>query len=135
MRVLEDAQQEVSWSNVDGLQPVGLFRRVPQRALACGAERDFVRGRSRSPQTPPEGPRLRLNASSLDFLPQALERDAGSGEQPASRFVAGADQPEEEMLGVYCLAAEPKGLITGEEQRASGALGVAVEHRSPSVGL
>ena len=31
------------------------------------------------------------------------------------------------MLGVYCLAAEPKGLITGEEQRASGALGVAVE--------
>ena len=135
MRVPKDAQQQVTRPDVVVPQPVGLLRGVPQRPLACAAERNAVRGRNRSHR--------RVQKVGLDWdwalrvssLPQALQRDVRSGEKLASRFVAGADQPEEEMLGLYRLAAEPKGFIAGEEQRASGALIVAIEHPSSPASL
>ncbi len=131
-RFREDAQQEVSWSDVAVLQPVGFCCRPLQCELARRAERDLVRGRNRLAQPRPQGPsRLLSSASVLDFVPKVFKLDMDSGEKSANRFVAATNQAEQEMFGLDRLAAEPKGLIASEEQGAPCAFGVSVEHLPP----
>lgn len=133
-RFREDAQQEVSWSDVAVLQPVGFCCRPLQCELARRAERDLVRGRNRLAQARPEGQvSTSVECRALDFVPKVVKLDMDSGEESANRLVAATNQAEQEMFGLDRLAAEPKGLIASEEQGASCAFGVSVEHLLPSI--
>ena len=54
-----------------------------------------------------------------------------AGENPARQPLAFSNQAQEQVLGLNGIAAELAGLVTGEEEYATGSFGIPFEHRVP----
>ena len=95
-----------------------LLDRELQHALGLRRERDLAEreGLGESGQGP-----LDLALDGLEPKPQALQ-DRGCDPLPV------ANQSEQDVLGPHEVVAEPAGLLSGEDDDASRALGESLEH-------
>ena len=113
----QQSEQQMLGADVLVGEPLGLFRRVGEHALALVAQRQVHRGGDLLADC-----RVRLN-----LLADRIDRRVRSQEPVGERLVL-ADQAEEEMLGFNVRTAELAGLVACEEYNPASFLGIAFKH-------
>ena len=113
----QQAEQQMLGTDVLVGEPLGLFRRVGEHALALVAQRQVHRG----------GDLLADRRMRLDLLADRIDRRVRTQESVGERLVL-ADQAEEEMLGFNVRTAELAGLVACEEYNPASFLGIAFKH-------
>ncbi len=114
----QDPKEQMLGANVGVQQPVGFFRRELEHPLGLGAEGNLHRG----------GYLLAEDRASLDFFSDVLEREVGTGENPARQALALANQPQQQVFRLDRRAAELGRFISREEQHSTRALRIAFKH-------
>jgi len=95
------------------------FSAETKRVLQYAAEEcDFDRGRHL----------LAKHGPAFEFLANTFEGEVRAGEDPAGQTLALANQPEEEVLGLYGDAAELTRLVPREEKNPPRSFRIAFEH-------
>ena len=121
----QQTQQEVFGADVLVLEPLRLFGGGRQHALALLTQRQVHRGRDLFPD----------RRSSLNLLPDRLNRGVGGAQEAVGKRFVFTEQAEQEVLGLNVGTPKLTGFVAGEEDYAAGLLGITLEHKSSVVGF
>ena len=114
----QQVEQQMLGSDVLVEQPIGFLGGVHERTRRFGAERYLDRCRHRLAATSP----------GLGLSMDLVEREVGTGNDPARHRLTVANNPEEQVLGLDGDAAKLARFIASEEKRASRLFRIALEH-------